>query len=281
MRELGREELRAAVCSLATQASYDLPADVEEALREARRRESGERGRAVLDQILKNAAIARDSKLPICQDTGLFSVFLEIGPGIAIGCDIQEAVDAGLAEASRVLSLRPSIVAEPLRERRNTGDNTPASLYLHASERAGTARLIVMPKGGGSENVTTLVMSLPTASEDELRDEVARIVVARAPYACPPVIVGVGLGGSADGALALAKRALLRPLSERAEGTAYARLESDILRVVNASGVGPGGLGGDTTALAVAIERAPTHMACLPVGVSISCHALRRKVMEL
>jgi tartrate/fumarate subfamily iron-sulfur-dependent hydro-lyase alpha chain len=281
MRTLTQQTIQEAVEKLAVEACLDLPADVEQALRRALQLERTERGLQVLEQIVRNAEIARQERIPICQDTGIFNVFLDLGPGVELEGPVQQAVDKGIAAATRSAALRPSLVTEPLFRRDNTGDNTPAALYVYPTEEPGAVRITVMPKGGGSENVTALLMLLPTATAEEVVAEVARIVKEKAPFACPPVIVGVGMGSNADGALRIAKRALMREVGARAPHPDYRRMEEMLLTELNASGIGPGGLGGGTTALSVMVEGAPTHIACLPVGVVISCHALRRRSIEL
>ncbi len=281
MRTLALAELREAVMRLTLEAEADLPADVQLALETALASESSEPGREALSMILENAELARAGRIPLCQDTGMLNVFLELGPGVCLEGHPASAVDDGIAAATLAGGLRASLVADPLVERVNTGDNRPAFLYLETGGRKGEAHLTVMPKGGGSENASALVMLLPTASPETIVAEITRQVGAKAPFACPPVVVGVGIGGNADMAMKLSKRALLREVGQPHPRREYRKMEEAVLREVNLSGIGPAGLGGDITALAVAIEEAPTHIACLPLAVSISCHALRRRSASL
>ncbi len=281
MRTLSLDALREATTRLVLEADFDLPRDVESALESALAAETSAAGREALSMILENASLARKEGVPICQDTGMFNVFLELGPGVCLEGAPGPAVDAGIAAATQSGRLRASMVRDPLADRTNTGDNTPAFLYLESASEQDRVRLTVMPKGGGSENVTCLKMLLPTASSEEVVEAVVEHVVAKAAFACPPIIVGVGLGGNADSALKLSKRALLRDIGDPHPEPYYRRMEEAALAAINASGVGPAGLGGSVTALAIMIEKAPAHIACLPVAISISCHALRRRSADL
>ncbi len=281
MRTLSLDVLRETITGLAAEADFDLPADVEAALRTALARETSAAGREALAMILENAALAREERVPICQDTGMFNVFLELGSGVSFGGQPGPAADAGIADATSTGRLRASLVGDPLLHRVNTGDNTPAFLYLESAGGEDEVRLTVMPKGGGSENVTLLRMMLPTATPEELSAVIVEHVLKKAPFACPPVIVGVGIGGNADTAVKLSKRALLRPVGSPHPEAGYRELEDAVLEAVNGLGIGPAGLGGDATALGVMIEKAATHIACLPLAVSISCHALRRRSTNL
>ncbi len=276
MREVSREAIVEAVRELAFRASVDLPPDVEGALRAARRAEEHGLGAYALDQILRNAEVARVEGLPICQDTGYFAVFIECGPGVLLPPGMREAVDRGVALATADAHLRASVVEDPRFHRVNTGDNTPAQLHLEQAGEEGSLRITVMPKGGGSENATLLRMLLPTSGAAEIAERVTEHVIARAPYACPPVVVGVGLGGSADTCLLAARRALLRPVGQPHPEEDYAGMERAVLAAVNRSRIGAAGLGGAHTALAVHVETRPTHIANLPLAVAISCHALRK-----
>ncbi len=277
MRTLSLEVLRETVTGLAQEADFDLPADVEAALRAALNAESTAAGREALSMILENATLARAERVPICQDTGMFNIFLELGPGVCLEGAPGPAVDAGIAAATAAGKLRASLVGDPLTNRTNTTDNTPAFLYLESAGEEDAARLTVMPKGGGSENVTLLRMLLPTATPEELAEVVVEHIREKAPFACPPVVVGVGIGGNADTAVKLSKRALLRPVGSPHPEPGYRDLELKILEAANGLGIGPASLGGAITALGVMIEKTPTHIACLPLAVSLSCHALRRR----
>ncbi len=280
-RILEAAELSAAVEELVIRASLDLPVDVERALEEARGREGSPLSRYALDIILENARLARREGLPICQDTGIFHLFIDLGEGTALPDGYREIVDEGLRRATRKVPLRSSVVDDPLGKRVDRGDNTPARIHLHYGAPPGRVRLTVLAKGGGSENATRLFMLLPGVGKEGLRDVVVRAVREKAAQACPPVVVGVGVGAEAEGALGLALRSLLRPLGERHPRAELASLEMSMLEDINSTGIGAAGLGGDVTALDVHLEEAPTHIACLPVGVVISCHALRRSGLLL
>jgi len=281
LRKVTAGEIEEAVRRLAGEAAVDLPPDVEEALRRALREEAHELGRYALEQIVENAETARRERIPLCQDTGYFTVFLECGPGVLLPPRLREAVDRGVAAATRQAYLRPSVVEDPHLHRVNTRDNTPVQLHLEQAAEGETVRLTVMPKGGGSENASMLRMMLPTASREEIVQTVVEHVRGKAPYACPPVVVGVGLGGSADTCVLAAKRSLLRELGEPCPDGAYADLERELLERINRTGIGAAGFGGAHTALAVHLQPLPTHIALLPLAVAVSCHALRRKTAEL
>ncbi len=281
MRRISAADLEEAVRQLTVEASVDLPADVEAALRDALRAEEHRLGKYALEQIVENLEVARRERLPVCQDTGYFNVFLEFGPDVLLPEKAQEAVDRGVAAATREAFLRASVVSDPLLRRRNTGTNIPAQLHLEQTGEEGALRLTVMPKGGGSENAGMLRMLLPTAPPGEVVEQVVEHVLAKAPSACPPVVVGVGLGGSADTCVLAAKRALLRPVGTPCPYPGYGSLESEMLEAINRSGIGAAGMGGAHTALAVHLIPLPTHIANLPLAVAISCHALRRRAAGL
>jgi tartrate/fumarate subfamily iron-sulfur-dependent hydro-lyase alpha chain len=266
---------------LAIRASLELPPDVERALVEARERESSPLGRYALDMILENAAVARRERLPLCQDTGMFHLFVELGEGVALPSGFRSAVDEGLRRATRRVPLRSSLVDFPIGERRNRGDNTPVHVHVHEGGPEGRVRLTLLAKGGGSENATRLFMLLPGEGEDGVRRAVMEAVRTKGAQACPPLVVCAGVGGDAGEALELALRGMLRPVGKRHPREPLARLEEELLEEVNATGIGAAGLGGDTTALDVHLEEAPTHIACLPVGVVLGCHALRRSTLLL
>jgi fumarate hydratase subunit alpha len=277
MREISFDTIVETVKDLAIQASIDLSPDMEEALTAAWHSEENELGAYALEQIVRNIKVARTERLPICQDTGYFTVFLECGPGVLLPPGTREAVNQGVARATAEAHLRASMVEDPRFHRVNTGDNTPVQLHLEQAGEEGVLRVTVMPKGGGSENATLLSMLLPTAGATVITNRVVEHVTAKAPSACPPVVVGVGLGGSADACLLAAKRALLRPVGEAHREKEYAGMEKEILSAVNRTRIGASGLGGSHTALAVHIETLPTHIANLPLAVVISCHALRKR----
>jgi len=280
-RVLDADEAAAAVEELAVQASVRLPEDVEAALETALRRESRPTARYALSMILENARVAASRHMPLCQDTGMFHLFVELGEGTALPAGFQEAVDRGLRRATSRVPLRSSLVDRPLGERRDRGDNTPVSVHVRSGGAAGKIRFTLLAKGGGSENATRLCMLLPSAGKDGVTRAVMEAVRARAAHACPPVVVGVGVGADAAGALTLALQSLLRPLGSRNGRRELAELEEELLALINGTGIGAAGLGGDVTALDVHLEEAPTHMACLPVGVVIACHSLRRSSRNL
>jgi len=273
-REIDAKLVTAAVRRLFLQANTCLRRDVEKALEDARGREESPLGRHVLSRILENAALARKESLPICQDTGLAVVFVELGQDVhVVGGALTEAVAEGVRQAYREGYFRKS-VCDPI-SRANTGDNTPA--VLHVEMVAGTGlRIVVMPKGGGSENMSTVTMLLPAAGRDGIRDHVIETVLKAGPNPCPPVIVGVGIGGSMEEAVILAKKSLLRPVGEEnRRDERLCSLEREILAGINRRGGGPQGFGGSVSALAVHVEMKPCHIASLPVAVNVQCHAAR------
>ncbi|HOF05978.1 MAG TPA: fumarate hydratase [Syntrophales bacterium] len=273
-RQITGELITATVCRLFLKANTCLGADVEAALRVARDVETGVLGRQVLDRILENALIAREERLPICQDTGLAVVFVELGQDVRIvGGSLREAIEAGVRQAYGEGFFRKS-VCDPL-SRANTQDNTPAVIHMDMVP-GDRIRLVAMPKGGGSENMSTVTMLLPAVGREGIRDHVVETVLKAGPNPCPPVIVGVGIGGAMEEAVIMAKKSLLRPLGERnSRDVRLALLEAEILDEVNRRGGGPQGFGGVTTALAVHVEMKPCHIASLPVAVNIQCHAAR------
>ena len=274
MRQIHAQDISQAVAELCIEANCVLPQDVAQALESARTCERSAVGCAVLDDLLENQKIARSRRLPICQDTGMAVVFAELGQELSIvGGDFEDAIHTGVAQGYTEGFLRASVVADPLR-RRNTGDNTPAVIHLRLV-KGDKLRLTLAPKGFGSENMTGLVMLNPTATAEMVIDTVVERVRMAGANPCPPVVVGVGLGGTAELALENSKRALLRTIGSSHADSYYGELEQRLLTAVNATGIGPGGLGGDNTALGVHILAAPTHIAGLPCAISLGCHALR------
>jgi len=276
MREIGAGEVSSLVARLYQEANFFLPAAVIEAYREARKREKSPLGREVLESLMENARIASEDHVPLCQDTGVAIVFAAVGQEVAItGGTLAAAVDEGVSRAFREGCLRASMVAGPCFDRKNTGDNTPA--VLHTELVAGNnIHITVLPKGAGSENAGRLGMLNPADGASGLADFVVETVDRSGAKACPPLFLGVGVGGTMDKAALLAKKALLRPVGEAAAGRRLARLEREILERVNRLGIGPGGFGGTVTCLGVAIEDYPCHIASLPVSVSVQCHAARK-----
>lgn len=281
MRTLEASKISEAVAQLATQANYYLPDDVDRAIAQGYEAEESPLGKEIFRQIMANAAIARQENRPMCQDTGLAVVFAEVGQDVHItGGTLTEAVNAGVAKGYMEGYLRKSVVAEPLFARRNTGDNTPA--ILHVTVVPGDRlRLILAPKGAGSENMSALKMLKPSDGVAGVKKFVVDTVVNAGSNPCPPIVVGVGIGGTMEMAALLAKKALLRPLDQRHPQREYAQLEAELLALVNKTGVGPQGLGGRITALAVNVEWYPTHIAMLPVAVNINCHAARHAEIVL
>ncbi len=273
------DRIAAAVSGCIAEAAFTLRSDVVTALDAAVSSERSERGRAVLAQLLANAAIAAADRVPLCQDTGTVWVRVTLGADEALGGDLHAAVDAAVATAFKQNALRMSVVRDALWDRANTGDNTPAFIEIASRPGAG-ARVDVMLKGGGSDNASVVTMLDPSAGEDGVLDVVVAAVRARAANACPPLLVGVGVGSTFDRVGALAKHALLREIGAPGDPRAAA-FERRLLEAVNATGIGPGGLGGTTTALAVHVETAPCHIAALPVAVNMGCCAVRSASREL
>jgi len=265
------------VARLSIEACYYLGNDVVNALCKAREAEPSPLGREILDMILENAEIARRGEFPLCQDTGFTVVFVEIGQDVHIvGGDLYEAIVEGVRRGYREGYLRKSIVRQPFSARVNTGDNTPP--VIHTTILPGEhIKLIVAPKGGGSENMSYLCMFPPAAGRQGITDFVVESVNKSGANPCPPIIVGVGIGGTMEQTALLAKRALLREVGRPHPDPEVAALEADILERVNRLGIGPLGLGGRTTALAVHVETFPCHIASLPVAVNLQCHSVRHK----
>ena len=281
MRYIDFEKIVDTVESLCIEAAYVLPGDVLTALEKVVQKESSPGAKNILSQLIENARIAKDEDIPLCQDTGLAVVFVEQGCEVFVkpsigknGLTLFDAVNAGVTSGYEKGYLRKSVVSEPLNYRRNTNTNTPA--IIHYTTVAGDKlKLTVMTKGGGCENKSQFKMFRPTTDRNEIIDWVVDVVRQAGADACPPFIVGVGLGGNFELSCLLSKKALLRNLSTKNADEFYAQLELDMLSQINALGIGPQGLGGDTTALAVMIETAPCHIASLPVAVNIECHSHR------
>lgn len=279
MRTVKASDIRDAVAALCIRANRVLPEDVRAAIERARADEPWPAAQRSLGILLDNLSLAKERALPVCQDTGLACVFLELGQDVHIDGDLDDAVQAGIRKGYTEGYLRCSVVSDPLR-RVNTGDNTPGVLNVHLVP-GDVCRLTVMPKGFGSENMSRLKMLTPAQGVEGVRRFVLDTVRAAGPNPCPPIVVGVGIGGTFDRVAALAKQALLRPLDQPNPDPYYADLERSLLDEINALGIGPQGFGGRTTALGCAIETAPTHVAGLPVAVNINCHVTRRASAEL
>jgi len=278
MRRIEFAKIAETVESLCKRAAYELPADVLSALKEAAQKESKPLAAKILEQLVENARIAVTEHIPLCQDTGLAVVFVEQGCDVAIDCPAgqtpADAINEGVAAGYEKGLLRKSIVAEPLKERKNTGTNTPA--VIHWSIVPGDKlKIAFMAKGGGCENKSAFRMFLPTAEAGEIIDWILDVVKKAGADACPPFVVGVGIGGNFEMSCLLSKKALLRSIDKPNGDSFYDGLEKDLLTRINRLDIGPQGLGGDTTALAVLIETAPCHIASLPVAVNIECHSHR------
>ena len=269
---LTEDTISSIVSRLVQTANRELPQDVETALLAAREREESQTGRLMLDIIVENAGLARQTGLPICQDTGIDVVFVQIGQELKIEGDLVRAINEGISQGTREGWLRCS-VCDPI-TRKNTGDNTPA--VVHVEPVAGdTLEISVLPKGCGSENMSAMVMLPPSAGEDGIVRAVANQVLKAGPNPCPPGIIGIGIGGTMEKAALLAKKALLRPVGSRNPRDDLAELEDRIFIRINGLGIGPLGLGGSVTSLGVAVEVYPCHIASLPVAINIQCHAAR------
>lgn len=274
MREIDVAQVRDAVEDLCISACYDLPQDVMEALKKAAEKEISDVGRDTINLIIENAQTAARERMPICQDTGVTIVFLELGQDVKlVGGDLYEAVNEGVRRGYTNGYLRKSVVDDPF-SRRNTKDNTPAVIYTDVVP-GDKLRIIVVPKGTGSENMSALKMMTPAQGMEGVKKFVVETVDKAGSNPCPPIIVGVGIGGMMDKAAQIAKKALLRPVGQPSPLPHIAKLESEILEEINKTGIGPQGLGGCVTALAVHIETYPTHIGALPVAVNIQCHAAR------
>jgi fumarate hydratase subunit alpha len=281
MREIAIDRVIEAVSRLVREANTDLPEDVLAALRQARDVEVSEAGKRVLDAILENARIASYEKIPLCQDTGAAVVMIEIGQDVHVsGGNLYAAINEGVRRGYREGFLRKSMVTQPYSARMNTGDNSPAIIHTDIVPGDGL-KISVMPKGGGSDNMTRLAVLSPNAGRQGVTDFVLQAVDEAGSNPCPPLVVGVGIGGTTEIALLLSKKALLRRVGEPSPDPETATLEEDLLERVNSLGIGPMGYGGRVTALAVHIEVTSTHLASLPVAVSLQCHSLRRKEFSL
>ena len=281
MKEITVEDIARAVADLAVRACCRLPQDMVDGMRKAHDAEPSPVGKNILEQLLENAAIAASDSIPICQDTGLAVVFADVGQDVRIvGGAFEDAVNEGIRRGYVDGYLRKSCVAEPLFERKNTRDNTPAVIHTRLVP-GESLRLRLAPKGAGSENKSVVKMLVPADGIEGVRKVVLDAVLAAGPNSCPPMVVGVGLGGTMEMAAICAKRAAARDLESRNHDPRYAAFEEELLELINKTGIGPQGLGGLTTALKVHVEWAPTHIASLPVAVNINCHAARHAEVTL
>ena len=275
MREIHVDSIRNTVKDLFLKANYVIGKDILSKIAQCEENEESPVGKSILGQILENDNIAASESVAICQDTGLAVLFIELGQDVHIvGGDFKEAVNQGVRDAYNEGYLRKSAVSDPLFDRVNTKDNTPAIIHL-SMVPGENIKILVTPKGFGSESMSATKMLKPADGVRGVKDFVSKTAIDAGPNPCPPIIVGVGIGGTLEKAAQIAKFATLRPVGQRNPDERYAKLEKDILEAINMSGIGPGGLGGTTTALAVHIEYFPTHIAGLPVAVNICCHAAR------
>jgi len=281
LKEIKASAITQAVAKLCQEANFTLGEDVLSALKQALQTEQSPLGREFLNQIIENTRIAKAEKLPLCQDCGTAVVFLEIGQDVHItGGDLEVAVEEGVRRGYYQGHLRKGIVSQPFSERVNTRDNTPA--VIHAEIVPGDRlKITVLPKGGGAENVSRLAMLLPNEGKQGIIELVTKTVEEAGGDSCPPLIIGLGIGGTAEKAMLMAKKALLRKVGEPNPDPEVARLEKEVLIRVNRLGVGPMGFGGSTTALAVHAEVSPTHITSLPVAVNLQCHSARHKEVTL
>lgn len=276
MREISSQKITEVVKKLCIEANYNLPEDIEKSLQEFYNNENWDIAKDMLDKIIKNVSIAKNEQVPICQDTGMACVFLEIGQDVHVTGDlIEKAVNEGVRQGYIEGYLRKSVVSDPI-DRVNTGDNTPAVIYYDIV-KGDKIKVTVVPKGFGSENMSKIKMLKPAEGIEGVKDFIIKTVEEAGPNPCPPMIVGVGIGGTFDKAAFLAKKALMRPIDDKNKDEKYAQLEKELLEKINKLGIGPQGFGGNTTALGLNIETYPTHIAGLPVAVNISCHVTRHK----
>jgi len=277
MRIISVQEITAAVKKLCMEANYHLPCDVKSCINKSIETEKSENGKDILEKIKENYEIADNKNVPICQDTGMAVFFIEIGTEVHIDGNITKAVNLGVKAGYEEGYLRKSIVKDPL-FRENTGDNTPAVIHYDFTE-GDKIKITLAPKGFGSENMSAIKMFSPSAGVEGIKKFVLETVDKAGSNPCPPIVVGIGIGGNFESCATLAKKALTRNLDIRHENSYYADLEKQLLDSINKLGIGPQGFGGTTTALGVNIETAPTHIAGMPCAVNISCHVTRHKTV--
>jgi len=277
MREIDVNEVKSVIEKLAEEAAFELPEDFLEREKQMLEREESELGKEVLKQLIENAELARRERLPLCQDTGLAVIFLEVGQDVHFtGGNLIDAINEGVRNAYRNNYLRKSVYENPYKRDKNTGDNTPAIIHTEIVP-GDKVRIKFAAKGGGSENMSALKMMRPADGIEGVKKFVVERVAEAGGNPCPPIVVGVGIGGNFEYSAYLAKKALLRPLNDRHPDPEIAKLEEELLEMVNKTGVGPGGFGGTQTAVAVKIEVHPCHIASFPVAVNIECNAARHK----
>ena len=275
MRNIEAARVTEVVRRLCIEANCHLTKDLKDCIVECRKNETFPVAQGILDQIIENYGIADANNVPVCQDTGMACVFIDVGQDVHVEGNLEEAIHEGVRQGYKDGYLRKSVVRDPL-DRVNTGDNTPAMIYYNIVP-GEQIKITVAPKGFGSENMSQIKMLKPSDGLQGVKDFVVKVVEEAGPNPCPPVVVGVGVGGTFDKAAFMAKKALTRPVDSHNEDPFYAALEDELLEKINALGVGPQGFGGRTTALAVNIEKCPTHIAGLPVAVNINCHVTRHQ----
>ena len=275
MKNISREKVINAVAQLCQKANFYLQNDVLNALREGKEKETSEVGKNIFEQLIKNAEIAAREKMPICQDTGFTVVFVEKGDKVQIEGNLKSAINEGVRKGYKKGYLRKSIVKDPF-DRENTEDNTPAVIHTDIVP-GNNLKIIVVPKGGGSENMSKIKMLSPAEGKEGVKEFVINTVKKAGPNPCPPIIIGVGIGGTFEKAALIAKKALIRPIDEKSDYDQIAKFEEDLLTEINNLGIGPQGLGGRITALGVNVETFPCHIASLPVAININCHASRHE----
>ena len=280
MREIKQEDIIQAVKTLCIEANYQLPQDVRNAIDQASQTEDGQLAKQTLSILKENAKMAQSLSVPICQDTGMACLFVEIGQDVHMQGSLQEALQEGVRQGYQEGYLRKSVVDDPVFDRINTKDNTPALIHYEIVE-GDKLKIIVAPKGFGSENMSQVKMLKPSDGVEGIKDFVLKVVEEAGPNACPPMVIGVGIGGSFDYVTYLAKKAMLRDIGTHHSDLRYQQLEEELLEKINQLGIGPAGYGGKTTALSLNIETYPTHIAGMPVAVSICCHVARHKEVIL
>ncbi len=279
MRIIKSEDIYKAVKDVCLDAAYNLSPDVKEALEEALNKEESEIGKSIIQELIENADIAAKDKLALCQDTGFAVFFVEIGEEVRIEGSLNKAITDAVRDAYQEGYLRKSIVADPLR-RKNTGDNTPAIIHIEFVS-GDKIRIMFSAKGGGSENMSRIGMLKPADGVEGVKNFIVETAKLAGPNPCPPIIVGVGIGGTFEKAALLAKKAIFRDIKEHNPDPFYAEMEKELLEKINNLGIGPQGLGGRITALAVHINAFPCHIASLPLAVNIQCHSSRHRIIEL
>ena len=281
IRTVNTDDIVKNIKEMCIEANHYLSKDMDKALKDATASEKSELGKKILNQLQENLKIADEEMIPICQDTGMAVIFLEVGQDVHFeGMAIEDAVNEGVRQGYTEGYLRKSVVKDPLFERTNTKDNTPAIIYYDIVE-GDTFHITLAPKGFGSENMSQIKMLKPSDGLQGIKDFVMKVVNDAGPNACPPMVIGVGIGGSFDKVAMLAKKAMIREIGSHHPDQRYASLEDELLQMINETGIGPAGYGGKTTALSLNIETFPTHIAGMPVAVSICCHVSRHKEVSL